>query len=298
MQSVNSFLNEEVRSGFLVTTKRKKVWSVELNLLKKFDEVCRKYNLKYYADYGTLLGAVRHKGFIPWDDDLDLTMFRDDYERLKDVAYKEFSEPYFFQDSYSDSMMWAFSKLRDSRTTAIEFPDAPSSFHQGIFIDIFPLDDAPDEFHMKSSIRDIQRELWLTIVNPEKITSLLRTGYSFLLDNDLLLDLLSLPLPQRMREFENFNLSRFGTSDKINFITDELFHLSASKNRYWYRDTVYLPFEHLFIPAPVDYDSILKAQYGNYMDFVTNGSSHEGILLDPDIPYTHHLHNTLINESP
>lgn len=61
-----SFLKEEIRSGFPVNEKRKKVWAVELELLQKFDEVCRKYNLTYYAYYGTLLGAVRHQGFIPW----------------------------------------------------------------------------------------------------------------------------------------------------------------------------------------------------------------------------------------
>ena len=62
-----SFYKEEIRSGFLVTEKRKKVWAVELQMLEKLDEVCKKYNLTYYAYYGTLLGAVRHQGFIPWD---------------------------------------------------------------------------------------------------------------------------------------------------------------------------------------------------------------------------------------
>ena len=78
-----SFFKEEMRSSFLVDEKRKKIWAVELQILEKFDEICRKHNLTYYAYYGTLLGAVRHQGFVPWDDDLDVAMFRDDYEKVK-----------------------------------------------------------------------------------------------------------------------------------------------------------------------------------------------------------------------
>ena len=138
------FFQEELRSGYLVSEKMKKVWAVELELLDYFDKLCRKHNLQYFVDYGTLLGAVRHQGFIPWDDDIDIVMFRGEYEKLKVIAQEEVCEPYFFQNGYTDSMLWALSKLRDSRTTAIEFPDYPVSFHQGIFMDIFPLDDVSD----------------------------------------------------------------------------------------------------------------------------------------------------------
>ena len=87
---------DEIRCDFLVTTDRKKVWQVELELLAEFDRICRKYGLRYFADYGTLLGAARHKGFIPWDDDIDVTMMRPDYERLKQIMKQErLPEPFF-----------------------------------------------------------------------------------------------------------------------------------------------------------------------------------------------------------
>ena len=95
------FLKEEKRGDFTVTAKRKRVWAVILDLIVEFDSVCRKHNLRYFLDSGSLLGAIRHGGFIPWDDDIDVTMPREDYEkfiRLND----EFKHPYFLQTPYSD----------------------------------------------------------------------------------------------------------------------------------------------------------------------------------------------------
>lgn len=85
----DDFLKEENRDGYIVSPLMKKVWSVELDLLSELDRVCKKYDIKYYAAFGTLLGAVRNKGFIPWDDDIDVCMLRDDYARLKEVAKDE-----------------------------------------------------------------------------------------------------------------------------------------------------------------------------------------------------------------
>ena len=286
-----SFYKEEIRSGFLVTEKRKKVWAAELQMLEKFDEICQKHNLTYYAYYGTLLGAVRHQGFIPWDDDIDVVMFRDDYEKFQAIAPEEFKEPYFYQNTYTDRVMWALSKIRDSRTTAVEpqFRHLGSSFHQGIFIDIFPFDNVKDGVNSQfETIEQIQQLLWLSIVNPEAIIKAMEEGQKLYLGTDFLINHLQKNVQEKFKIFESFNRSCLEQSKKVNYLIEEIYPDEVScksVEKDWFHDIIYLPFEHLQIPAPAEYDKILTQCYGNYHQFVQGGSAHEDIVLEPDIPY-------------
>lgn len=284
------FFRREIRSGYEVSEKMKKVWAVQLDLLDYFDNLCRKHDLRYYVDYGTLLGAVRHHGFIPWDDDIDVVMFRDDYEKLKAVAQDAIKFPFFFQNSYTDRMIWAFSKLRDGRTTAIEFPDISPEFHQGIFIDIFPLDDVPDNINMKPIVGEMQKEIWLSIVNPEGIKEAVECGNRLALDTDIVMGLLQMNVQERMKMFEDFNAARCGTSSRVGFITDEFMSV-PSVEREWYRDTACLSFEGRMVPAPAEYDKVLKCRYGDYMTPVQIPNQHDGIFYDPEVPYTYYIRN-------
>lgn len=88
-----SFFEEETICDFLVTKERKKIWAVLLDMLIQVDRICRKHNLKYFMAFGSLLGVVRHNGFIPWDDDIDICMPRDDYEKFIVIARNELPPP-------------------------------------------------------------------------------------------------------------------------------------------------------------------------------------------------------------
>lgn len=90
-------------NDYKISDKMRKIWQVELSMLDKIDAICRKHHIQYFLLHGTLLGAVRHKGFIPWDDDLDIGMLRKDYDKFMEVAPKELGEPYFLQNMWTDS---------------------------------------------------------------------------------------------------------------------------------------------------------------------------------------------------
>lgn len=285
-----SFIKEEVRCDFLVTEKRKKIWYTEIEILKKFDEVCKKHHLTYFVDYGTLLGAVRHQGFIPWDDDIDITMLRDDYAKFQEIASLEFTGPYYYQCGYNSQQVWALAKIRDSRTAAIEFPDYGPEFNQGMFLDIFPLDDVLGDDKAADASFSIKREIWLTIVQPEDMLRHLSDGVKFTLSPDILLDLIKLPIAQRFQQFEAFCLAHFGKTENIDFITRAICYPTIpNRKRRWYSDVVYLPFEHIKVPAPVGYEELLTCLYGDYHAFYRYGSAHEGIFLDPDTPYLYYI---------
>ena len=132
-----SFFLEEERDGYLVSAEMKSLWAVQLDLLYELDRVCRKHGIKYILDFGTLLGAIRHKGYIPWDDDIDVSMLREDYDKLLSVASQEFKEPYFLQTEYSDpGSLRPNAQLRNSRTCGILKMDLVPlhGYNQGIFI--------------------------------------------------------------------------------------------------------------------------------------------------------------------
>lgn len=119
----------------------KQLQMTEIEILKEAIRICDKYNLTYYFVGGTLLGAVRHKGFIPWDDDLDIGMPRQDYEQFIKVAMSELSPQFYLHCDSTDDTYWLpFSKLKKNNTLFDEIEYEKIDTNKGIFIDIFPLD--------------------------------------------------------------------------------------------------------------------------------------------------------------
>ena len=120
----------------------KEAQNIMLEMLIEFDAICNKYHLTYWLDSGTLLGAVRHQGFIPWDDDIDISMPLEDYEKFAEIASSEISENIFFQHTPSDKTFpFDYLKLRSNKAQIIEFHEEGQniSYHQGVFVDIFPM---------------------------------------------------------------------------------------------------------------------------------------------------------------
>lgn len=281
---VDDIEKDEIQSGFLVTAGRKRIWNTELEILAIFDEICRRHDLRYYLDFGTLLGAVRHQGIIPWDDDIDVSMMRPDYERFKEIAANELHTPYFLQTAYTDNFTMAFAKIRDSRTSAVEFPYR-QDMNQGIFIDIFPLDDARDGSERMEHILAMENELWGAVVDPAVIEQALSNGRQMDVNPKVLKQILAMPPMERMQTFESFCMRHFGESETVNLITSENLYHGANYRRDWYANVVRLPFEKLTLPAPAEYELRLRAQFGDYKQFIKGASCHGNIIFSADISY-------------
>lgn len=123
----------------------RKMHNIQFKMMIELDKICRKHNIKYILDGGSLLGAVRHKGFIPWDLDMDVRMLRPDYERFCEIANKELPQGIFFQSYNTDpGYPWLYGKLRNQETKAVRLGQDRLKMESGIWLDIFPSDGVPD----------------------------------------------------------------------------------------------------------------------------------------------------------
>ncbi len=283
MDYVKNIEKDEIRDGFLVTTDRKKVWNKLMQLLMEIDRICRKYDIKYFAENGTLLGAARHKGFIPWDDDIDIMMLRPDYEKFKQVALEELKSPYSLVTAYNSESIFTIGKVMDLDTAAIE--NVKASHQQGIFIDIWPFDDIPDGSKRCDEVWDIRQSLIGAIMNPNELLEEINKGLQCKPSNDFIKEFVKLSPVKRFSEYEKFCNKHFGESENIGYPFSKIMGIKGNLKKEYYREVVYLDFEGVKIPAPVDYETVLTAEYGNWHKLVRARSFHETEYMSVDISY-------------
>lgn len=280
-------LNEEHRDGHIVTRELKKVWSVELDLLKRFLDFCDANNLKCWVDGGTMLGAVRHKGFIPWDDDVDMVMPRADYDRMLQLAPAYFTEPYFLQSAYTDTDYFrGHAQFRRSDTAAIRPSDSFQPFNQGIFIDIFVLDNAPDDEERRRKIIHDSTKIFRFL--KAKNTAILASGRLGLVFRKIRCrrEVKRKGWTAIYRKAEDILRSTAGEDCKcvaeLSFSGDSIMF-----PRHIFDETAWIDFENIKVPVPKDFDTFLRTQYGdNYMTPIKAPTYHGELVFDTEHPYT------------
>ena len=268
---LNDYLQDEEKCGYVVTKEVKKIRVIQMDIVKKIDEVCRKHNLVYYAQSGTLLGAVRHQGYIPWDDDIDLVMFRDDYNEFCRIAPEEISTPYFFQSAVTDPGFYSNSVyVCNSNTTCISNNNPNNKwirFNRGIRIGIQCLDSC-DSSNIKKLNRMRKNMAFksklcniLCGINRIKSTSIIRfflktIGFS----------------PEKVwvktqEELTKYNRKWNDSKDAIIFLAWDKHTERIIWKKEDFEKTIILPFEYLMIPCPYGYNNVLTTQYGDYMKY-------------------------------
>ena len=299
------FLKEEIRCDYTITKQMKKVWAVELDLLNEFIQLCEHNDIKYYVIGGTLLGAVRHQGFIPWDDDIDVAIMRSDYDRLCEIAPSHFKHPYFFQTEELDyGFSHPFARLRNTETTAIPSYDADSKlkYNQGIWIDIFPIDNIPDNPLEKSKwIKEVQKnhlKIWalgritLRYRTPFKRDSFLKKG-RFIIGPVLkyLFERFHIPNPYLIK-YERLARKYEGEKTKQCGL---VWFYRENEWTFWDRSLFdeyeLMPFENLSVRVPIGYNEVLEKQYGDWRKFVRNSSVHYNTIFDADNSYSYYYGN-------
>lgn len=233
-----------------------------LVIAKEIVRICNKYNIPYFLDGGTQLGATRHQGFIPWDDDFDIAMKRKDYEYFLEVCKLELdSNKFFLQNEWTeDKYAFAFSKIQLVGTEIVEDFSKNVDIKHGIYVDIFPYDNIPDNI--------IERKFFKFINNLIKNLLWVKCGYGASRHkrtlNYKLMKLLS-PLfsVKWMKKTRGRLITKYN-----NIITKECFTSDYPKNELlnkWFNDFIYYKFEDEQFRGFEESDSFLKTLYGNYM---------------------------------
>lgn len=270
-------MNEQLRA----------IQNIDLEMAKQFVSFCEQNGLLTFFCGGGCIGAVRHRGFIPWDDDLDFFMPRDDYEKLK-LLWKDTDRYSLLYPSkeYNDHNL--FVTLRDKKTTMIKPYQKDMDIVHGISIDIFPLDGYPN-----NKIQRLSQVFWALVyqlycaqIVPENhgkvIETIGKTALSIIKDKKK---------RYRIWKYAEKQMSKYDISE-CEAITEICAGPGYMKNKYpkeCFEKAIYLDFEDTKMPVPVGYDTYLRIAFGDYMQLPPEDKrvpSHDAIVVDTERPYT------------
>lgn len=282
MEFKDTYFYDEVREGYYVPGLMKKCWAAQLEVLNDIDKVCRENDLEYFAEWGTLLGAVRHGGFIPWDDDLDICMKRESYDRFLEIIEREWKDKYIIANFHTEDERSDFL-TRIANINHFRFDDEfLEKYHEFPFaagIDVFPMDYAPPKGKEKEYL-DLMKYI-ITVAEGEnnpKITKEQLNAAIRNIEKDYKVRInRNKPIKSQIYQVADKLCGKFKyeETDDITLMPVWLMDNNYKIPKDLYRKAIRIPFENTTIPVPVGYDEILRRKYGNYMKPVRSWDSHE-----------------------
>lgn len=238
----------------------------EMEILCCFKEICESHNLTYYLTAGSLLGAVRHQGFIPWDDDIDVVMPRKDYQKFSKIAPKALGQSFFFQNYKTDkNFPFYFSKIRKQNTQVEEEIFLDVTMHKGIYIDIFPLDVCPNSARVaKVFFKGIE---FLSLACLSKVSQSFSCGYvnPYMIVSFKIARTLPLRLLYCSRELLRIFITATTSGQMVCTVGGRHGYPIEAYQKQWFSATEWLEFEGGKFPAPNKWHAILSSMYGDYM---------------------------------
>lgn len=237
---------------------------IELEMLVEVDRICKKHKIHYNIIAGTLLGAVRHGGYIPWDDDADVAMLRPEYEKFRRACKAELdTSRFYFQDHRNtEGYRWGYGKLRRKDTLFLREHQEHMPYEQGVFIDIFPLDGVPDNY-FRRSIQNLEcfcvrKLLWARVGKIAEKNFWKRQLYALLdkiSEQDIFRHYREMVRRANRRKTRMVRILTFPTPN------DEWGYY-----RCWYENSADTEFEGIIFQGIKDYDSYLSFKFGDYME--------------------------------
>ncbi|MDE6608272.1 MAG: LicD family protein [Lachnospiraceae bacterium] len=281
------FFKEEVRNNFLIPELMKRAWAAELEVLQVVTEICIRHDIPYFAEWGTLLGTVRHQGFIPWDDDIDISLKRPDYNRLISCLRTDLPPGFVMPGMYArKEELQSAAQIPNIRVMADEtywdFSGYLKRFHAFPFfrigIDIFPLDYMPRDPELFNWQKIIMQQIYLLLINDENNC----TGFDYNAQLQGIEALCGVTL-RRDSSLKNSlwklydSISSLYTYEDADYITGYHFWIDMPQYiqpKECFDEFIMLPFENISIPVPKRYDEVLTAEYGDYKTPSREGADH------------------------
>ncbi len=280
------FFRDEVRNGFFIPTAVKQAWAAQLQVLDVIETICRKHDITYFADWGTILGTVRHGGYVPWDDDMDICMKREDYTRFKEAAKTELPKDFRIHDYEHQEDHWLFLS-RVANSVHINFePEHMKQFHNFPYIagiDIFVLDYLyKDEQQEKQRCEEVKHIIAVAdsiiageIAQPVKEANLIQLEEKYHKTFNRKLDNRHIGIElYRLAEEQMARVPK-EESDRMAQIFPWGLLGNRGQDREYYEKFVRLPFENTTMPVPADYHRILSGKYHDYFKIHKVWSGHD-----------------------
>ena len=283
MQFPHTYFEDEIREGFYITGAMKRAWAAQLEVLEEIDKVCKKHNIRWFADCGTLLGAIRHGGYIPWDDDMDICMLRPDYIRFNQIAEQELPEGFVVLNLHKEELYLEYMtrvtnghRLNYNKEFLEKYHDCP--YATGI--DIFVLDYTSDDQEEEEERRSLAKLIMTTADVLEEDNSNVEV-YREVLDQLEEICCTTFDYTKCIRQ------QLFQVGERVFALYAQEGGKHVALMPYWiyfhnhlypseYFDKIMMvPYEITMMPVPAAYDGVLQIEYGDYMKIVKSGGVHE-----------------------